>query len=274
MVCATKLRDVHASAKKKGAEEGGVGGGEGKKKQADRTRGATIGADDEDDDEEGDFDEEGGEFFDDDDEGIAIGESDIDADEDFFTAGTEWGELALSSLRTVMEDEEFGGVLDIFSLKVSEPRRRIYISIDALDNKFGSPTLDQLSMVSRKLNAILEEKGFPDDVSLEVASPGAERKIRLPGDLERFKDITMKVTYATSAEGDEAAQGQTTRVMTMTDLDEEKGTTTWKLADVSENRPQAKKGQGMNKKQREWRVNLAFNDIIKANLYIDITLAD
>ena len=46
------------------------------------------------------------------------------------------------------------------------------------------------------------------------------------------------------------------------------GSPTFKLADVEENRPQAKKGQGMNKKQRDWRLKLGVGDISKANLYV------
>ena len=84
-------------------------------------------------------------------------------------------------MRDTLAEDEFEGELEIFSFKVSEPRRRIYISVDAINDKFGSPTLDQLSAVSRAFNEKLEAKGFPDDVALEVASPGAERKLRLPG---------------------------------------------------------------------------------------------
>ena len=51
-------------------------------------------------------------------------------------------------------------------------------------------------------------------------------------------------------------------------LDEDAGTATFKLADVEENRPQAKKGQGMNKKQREWRATVKFEDMKKANLFV------
>ena len=40
------------------------------------------------------------------------------------------------------------------------------------------------------------------------------------------------------------------------------------LADVEENRPQAKKGQGMNKKQREWRLIAPFDDVVAANLFV------
>jgi hypothetical protein len=56
--------------------------------------------------------------------------------------------------------------------------------------------------------------------------------------------------------------------MLIEDLDEDTGTATWKLADVEENRPQAKKGQGMNKKQREWRLVAPFADVVAANLFV------
>jgi ribosome maturation factor RimP len=219
-----------------------------------------------------DFDEDFDAFADDElmltnDAGEAIGggEDDIESDSDVFTADTEWGESALAAMRETLEDAEFDGALEIFTFKVSVERRRIYISIDAVRDKFGSPTLDELSAVSRKFNAKLEEKGFPDDVALEVASPGAERKLRLPGDLARFADagLAMKVTYA---EEDQAEL--LTKVLLMEALDEDAGTATFKLADVEENRPQAKKGQGMNKKQREWRATVKFEDMKKANLFV------
>jgi hypothetical protein len=74
----------------------------------------------------------------------------------------------------------------------------------------------------------------------------------------------MRVTYRdANAEG-----GTATRVMLIEDLDEDTGTATWKLADVEENRPQAKKGQGMNKKQREWRLVAPFADVVAANLFV------
>ena len=197
-------------------------------------------------------------------EALAEGDADIAADEAIFTAGTDWGETALASMTRVLEDEEFDGALAIFSFKVSAERRRIYVSVDAVHDKFGSPTLDQLSAVSRKFNADLEERGFPEDVALEVASPGAERKLRLPDDIPRFAELAMRVTYADpDAEG-----GTATRVLLIETLDEDAGMATWKLADVEENRPQAKKGQGMNKKQREWRLVAPFADVVAANLFV------
>ena len=99
------------------------------------------------------------------------GENEIETDEAFFTGGTEWGQMGLDVLREVLKEDEFDGELEIFSYKVSAERKRIYISIDAVNDKFGSPTLDQLGAMSRTYNTVLEEKGFPDDVALEVASP-------------------------------------------------------------------------------------------------------
>ena len=110
-------------------------------------------------------------------EALAEADADIAADEAIFTAGTDWGrDGAFVDDVRVLQDDAFDGELAIFSFKVSAERRRIYISVDAVRDKFGSPTLDQLSAVSRAFNADLEERGFPEDVSLEVASPGAERK--------------------------------------------------------------------------------------------------
>ena len=82
--------------------------------------------------------------------------------------------------------------------------------------------------------------------------------------LLRFAELAMRVTYADpDAEG-----GSATRVLLIESLDEDAGMATWKLADVEENRPQAKKGQGMNKKQREWRLIAPFADVVAANLFV------
>ena len=47
------------------------------------------------------------------------------------------------------------------------------------------------------------QTAFVDAVSSihQSLSPGAERKLRLPEDIERFRDLTMRVTYAESAQG-------------------------------------------------------------------------
>ena len=60
-------------------------------------------------------------------EALAEGDADIAADEAIFTAGTDWGEMALASMTRVLRDDEFDGALAIFSFKVSVERRRVYV---------------------------------------------------------------------------------------------------------------------------------------------------
>ena len=61
-------------------------------------------------------------------------------------------------IRFVLTGHNF--FVQIFSFKVSTERKRIYASIDKLGDKFGSPTLDEITDVSRKLNAALEGNYF------------------------------------------------------------------------------------------------------------------
>ena len=223
-------------------------------------KGGAVGDDDDDDDEEldEDFDVEEEvtmEEFDDDDSGTYID-----------TAGTSYGDLALKCLQEVLDSAEFKGQYEIFSLKVNESRRRVLVSIDKVDDKFGSPTLDELTSIVRAHNALLELKGFPDDVAVETASPGATRNLRLPRELERFSELTMRVTYKGTVENPDATS-DITKVVDIDEIDDSE--VVFKLADVEENRP-AKKGQGMNKKSREWRLRMPLDAVVRANLFIDI----
>ena len=182
------------------------------------------------------------------------------------TAGTEYGEMALDALRQALEGDGLRGEYDIFSFRVNPARRRVLVSVDKLKDKFGSPTLDELTTIVRAHNAILDECGFPDDVAVEVASPGATRKLRVPGDLKRFRELVMDVTYKGEAE-DPDSEANVTKTMEITDITDSE--VEWKLADVPANRP-AKKGMGMNKKSREWRLRMPLDAVVRANLFIDI----
>lgn len=225
------------------------------KKASSKSKG---GSDNEDEDEEEvldeDFDVEEEVTLDEDFEG-ANGE-DID------TAGTEYGALALECLRKALEEDGLKGEYDIFSFKVNTARKRVLVSIDKLQDKYGSPTLDELTTIVRAHNTILDSRGFPDDVAIEVASPGATRKLRVPQELARFRDLMMEVSYK-----DPESAEVVTKTMEITDVTDED--VEWKLADVESNRS-GKKGQGMNKKSREWRMRMPLADILSARLFIDI----
>lgn len=182
--------------------------------------------------------------------------------EDIDTAGTEYGALALECLRKALEEEGLKGEYDIFSFKVNTARKRVLVSIDKLQDKYGSPTLDELTTIVRAHNTILDSRGFPDDVAIEVASPGATRKLRVPQELARFRDLMMEVSYK-----DPESAEVVTKTMEITDVTDDD--VEWKLADVESNRS-GKKGQGMNKKSREWRMRMPLADVLSARLFIDI----
>ena len=188
------------------------------------------------------------------------------------TASTPWGELALECVKVVLSEEknieEFEGNLQLFAFKAIPSTKRIMISVDDLDDQYGSPNLDDLIAVSRKLNELAESKGFPDDVAIEVASPGAERKLTIPEDLLRFRELKMKVIY-NDDENDNPENE--TMILNVEDFEEESGLVVFRLADVQENRP-PKKGMPMSKKKKEWRKKVKYVDIASANLFIDTAI--
>ena len=83
------------------------------------------------------------------------------------------------------------------------------VELDGLNDPAGAVSLDTCTEVSHRLVEIIDgalEKGervtsgLPEGLnqenySLEVSSAGAERKLRLPEDLERFKALPLKIKY-------------------------------------------------------------------------------
>ncbi|KAL5715035.1 hypothetical protein ACHQM5_016922 [Ranunculus cassubicifolius] len=96
---------------------------------------------------------------------------------------------------------------------------------------------------------------LPRNISLEVSSPGVERVVRIPQDLERFKERAMFVKYVTEA--GETGDG----IFRLVSFDMELGCCTWGIADVKKNREKAGKGRPLNKKQREWRLETPFRSL-------------
>ncbi|MCB1305603.1 MAG: hypothetical protein KDK37_15050 [Leptospiraceae bacterium] len=104
----------------------------------------------------------------------------------------------------------------------------IEVQLDDLSHPTGSVDLQQCEAFSRalveRLDAALERghSQLPPDLnaenySLEVSSAGAERKLRLPGDLERFKASPLKLQFELDGkvlteivqyEGKESEEGQ------------------------------------------------------------------
>lgn len=169
---------------------------------------------------------------------------------------------------------QFNGALEIFAFKVSKDSGIIRVRVDKLSDKYGSPTMDELQKYSASYSKLLdtagEAKAVPDDLALEVSSPGAERVVRIPKDLERFKDLPMYVRYIESSSDSNAETPEKDGILELDSVDMEVGSAKWKLADVRLNRELTGKGRGLNRKQRDWRVDLPFESIQLVRLYIDL----
>ena len=96
----------------------------------------------------------------------------------------------------------------IFSLRLLNAGGgyHIEVQLDDLNHPTGSVNLEQCEAFSRalveRLDAALDsgQTELPADLnaenySLEVSSAGAERQLRLPGDLERFKVQPLKLQF-------------------------------------------------------------------------------
>ena len=104
-----------------------------------------------------------------------------------------------------------------------------------------------------------------DDVFvLKVSSPGAERILKVPDDLDRFKDMAMRVYYSEDAESNSTEK---TGVFLLDSIEQEN--CVWKLADVKENRDPGSKGRPFSRKQRYWRLKLPFDRHGMTMMYLE-----
>ncbi|MES0489898.1 MAG: hypothetical protein ABUK01_07910 [Leptospirales bacterium] len=80
---------------------------------------------------------------------------------------------------------------------------KVRVLLDKLDNPYGTPAIDDCVRYAKVLRTRLSEmaeKGLiPEDFSLEVSSPGAERELKTVQDWKRFQKLPMKVLYKDTA---------------------------------------------------------------------------
>lgn len=124
----------------------------------------------------------------------------------------------------------------------------IVICLDHLENSYGSVSLGICETFSNTLRGILDEKHPEANYTLQVSSPGAERELRLPGDLERFSHLPMKLCFLED-------EKKIIEVVKILKVEEE----------VVELEQYTKK-----KSKTSRRYHLRKTDIIKGNLYLDI----
>lgn len=182
-------------------------------------------------------------------------------------AGTWWDKEALAIAEDVTES--FDGDLRIYAFKTLA-NATIQVRIEKLSTKYGSPSMADIEAFSSAYRARLDEaelaKTIPENVSIEVSSPGVERVLRIPQELDRFKERPMYVKYITET-GSASEQDGIFRIVS---FDLETNCCTWGLADVRINREKAGKGRPLSKKQREWRLTTPFDSIRLVRVYSEI----
>ncbi|XP_074376911.1 uncharacterized protein LOC141718429 [Apium graveolens] len=178
-----------------------------------------------------------------------------------------WGARALFIAQEVLP--QFGDNIELFSFKTT-PRRYIYVRLDKLPNKNGCPEIEVIESYNREYKKRLDKAGkegeLPEDLAIEVSSPGAERLLRVPDDLQRFQDMPMRVSYVDDVD---AKFPKKTMIFYLDAIETESGSCMWRLADVKENRDPAAKGRPFSRKQKDWRLKLPYGMVKKVTLYLD-----
>lgn len=178
-----------------------------------------------------------------------------------------WGQRALSIAEEVLM--QFSEDIKLYAFKTS-PRGYVYVRLDKLTNEYGCPSMEELESYNQEFKKRLDEVGalgdIPDDLAVEVSSPGADRILKVPDDLSRFKNMPMRVCYT---ENLESSCHEMDGVFFLDSIEEESEICVWKLADVKENRDPTIKGKPLNRKQKDWRLRLPFNLHRMVNLYVE-----
>ncbi|CAL9121530.1 unnamed protein product [Musa textilis] len=184
-------------------------------------------------------------------------------------AGLWWDKEALAIAEGV--SMSFDGDLKIYAFKTTA-NATIRVRIEKISTKYGSPSIDDIEAFSKAYRSRLDEaelaERIPDNISLEVSSPGLERVVRIPDELERFKDRPMYVKYISDGAASASPQ-ESDGVYKLISYDMELCQCTWGLADVKINRQKAGKGRPLSKKQREWRLQTPFESLCLVRLHSD-----
>ncbi|GAB2289841.1 hypothetical protein Dimus_024144 [Dionaea muscipula] len=179
--------------------------------------------------------------------------------------GTWWDKEALAIAEEVCQS--FDDDIRIYAFRTLVDAT-IQVRIEKLSPKSSSLCMSDIEAFSVAYRARLDES-IPENISLEVSSPGVERVVRIPEDLDRFKDRPMYVKYVSEV----AATGTSTEndgIFRLVSFDLETKFCTWGLADVRVNREKSGKGRPMSKKQREWRLSTPFDCLRIVRLHFEI----
>eukprot|EP00241_Pyramimonas_parkeae_P010836 CAMPEP_0114233838 /NCGR_PEP_ID=MMETSP0058-20121206/5396_1 /TAXON_ID=36894 /ORGANISM="Pyramimonas parkeae, CCMP726" /LENGTH=249 /DNA_ID=CAMNT_0001345491 /DNA_START=251 /DNA_END=1000 /DNA_ORIENTATION=- len=211
---------------------------------------------DEFDGEEGDYEGEEDDWDNESDDSNFVGMID--------TQSLPWAELALQCARDSLKDcLEVIGETRLYSFRVNPANYRVSIRLDKMQDKYGSPSMEDLTVFSRNFNNRLEENNAPEEIEVEVSSPGAERLVLVEELGTRFDGLPMEVYYE-NAEGENQMQ-----IVDLVSVDKEREMVVWHLADVRANRPDGK-GRKLSKKKLAAEILIPVGSIRQINLHVDL----
>ncbi|KAL3641158.1 hypothetical protein CASFOL_016126 [Castilleja foliolosa] len=182
-------------------------------------------------------------------------------------AGTTWDKRALDIAEEVTVS--FDGELGIYAFKTLL-NATVQVRIERFTNKSGSPNMTDIEDFTKRYRARLDEAeaagSIPGNITLEVSSPGVERVVRVPQDLERFKDRNLYVKYVAEIVNTDSSP-ELDGVFNLISYDLNASSCTWGIANVRLNRERSGKGRPLSKKQKEWRLNTSFDSLRLVRLY-------
>jgi ribosome maturation factor RimP len=198
------------------------------------------------------------------------------------TGGVGWGEAAAAAAAAVLSADPALAGLALWSLATDARAARLSIRLDKPGDPFGSPSLDEVAAFAAAFGRAFEEGAGAEvaaGVEVEVSSPGAERTLRVPGDLPRFADLPMAVTLSDAATaaalsgGCGAPKGGPPRpsgspfLFSLVQVDEAAGTVEWRPADVRANRGPTGR---LTKAQKDVRVCVGVEAVLGVRLWLDV----
>ncbi|XP_057839553.1 uncharacterized protein LOC131049503 isoform X2 [Cryptomeria japonica] len=179
---------------------------------------------------------------------------------------TLWGSKALAIAEEVLL--QFKDDLRLYAFKVSH-RGYVYVRLDKVSDKYGCPSIDDIkafhSLYAERLEEAGQGGGLPHNLAVEVSSPGAERFVKVPNELERFKGLPVYVSYVM----DEAESKEQNGIFELDSINLELGNCTLKLANVKSNRMNLGKGRTFSRKQKDQSFHLPLCSLKLVRLHME-----
>lgn len=220
------------------------------------------------------------------------------------TSGLSWAETALRLSRELLSTRGDGGaratvgaidqgdeadnsddfdalepvdfsLLELYDFRVLPSGPALHLRLDKPSARYGSPTLGEMTAFAGALRRGLEAalgEAAAGELDLEVSSPGAERKLRLPGELKRFADLPLTVRWsgvpaqAAAGSASQTAPKEETAVLRLVSGPDAAGDTVWTLASTRATR----RRRSRRRQREEEHLSIPLAAITAVNIYLDI----